>query len=652
MAAKVLALARPLLFKETHVKEHIHARCNGNSLGVNTYVRLLQGCISRKALAEGKRVHAHIIKTGTEAAGLSLGNHILHMYAKCGSVADAHKVFDKLQVRNVFSWNTMIAGYANCGSIENASRLFNQMPVKNAFSWNTMIEGYVKCQRIENARHLFDEMSVRNVFSWNTIIAGYAKCGRLGNARELFDKMPERDGVSWNVMIAGYAKHGPGEEALKLYWQMRQLGLKQDKFSLASVLSACAGLADLQHGKQIHVPVIKVGFESDAFVESALVDMTDVKTDNVTFVSVLSACASLATPEQGKQVHAHIIQSRFESDVYVGSALLDMYAKCGSIEDARQLFDEMLERDLVSWNTMIIAYAQNGCGKEALQIFAQMLRAGMKANHITFVGVLSACNHAGLVDEGCHYFNSMSQDHCITPRIDHYACMVDLLGRAGHLEKAEDLINNMPIEPNATVWGALLGACRIHGNMALGKRAAECLFKLEPQSAGPYILLSNIYSAAGRWDDAAKVRKVMKERGVTKRPGFSWIEVNNRVHTFFVGDRSNPEAEEIYATLERLSGQMKAAGYVPDTNFVLHDVEEEYKEHLLCYHSEKLAIAFGLIRTPPGTPIRIFKNLRVCGDCHTAIKFISNIVGREIVVRDANRFHHFVEGSCSCGDYW
>lgn len=210
----------------------------------------------------------------------------------------------------------------------------------------------------------------------------------------------------------------------------------------------------------------------------------------------------------------------------------------------------------------------------------------------------------------------------------------------------------MPFEPNATVWGELLGACRVHGNTKLGKQVVECLFKLEPENPGPYVLLSNIYSAAGMWEDAAKIRKFMKERGVNTKPAYSWTEVNNKVHIFYVGDRSNPETEEIYLTLERLATEMKLAGYIPYTNFVLHDVEEEYKEHLLLYHSEKLAVAFGLIRTPPGTPIRIFKNLRVCGDCHTAIKLISTIAGREIVVRDAIRFRHFREGSCSCGDYW
>ncbi|XP_057846957.2 pentatricopeptide repeat-containing protein At4g02750 [Cryptomeria japonica] len=545
--------------------------------------------------------------------------------------------------------------------------------------------------------------------------------------------MPERDTVSWNAMIAGYAKNGLADQALALYWERWSSGLRQDKYLVASVISACAGLLDLEQGKTIHASAIKIGLLSDAFVESALVDMyakcrciedaqqvfkkmskrdvvswtamisgysccgnvvdarqlfdkmpernvfswnamvggyaqnghgeeavrlwrqmqsTSIKMNNVTFVGVLSACASLAVLEQGRQIQGLVIRSGFVSDVVVGSALLDMYSKCGSVESARQHFEEMPQRDLISWNSMITSYAQNGYGKEALQIFEQMLQVGMKANHITFIGVLSGCNHAGLVEEGCRYFDSMSRDYFVTPIIEHYSCMVDILGRAGHLDKALDLIKNMPFEPNSTVWGALLGACRVHGNTKLGKQVAECLFKLEPENPGPYVLLSNIYSAAGMWEDAAKIRKFMKERGVNTKPAYSWIEVNNKVHIFYVGDRSNPDREEIYATLERLATEMKLAGYIPDINFVLHDVEEEYKEHLLLYHSEKLAVAFGLIRTPPGTPIRIFKNLRVCGDCHTAIKLISTIAGREIVVRDAIRFHHFREGSCSCGDYW
>nr|ADE77588.1 unknown [Picea sitchensis] len=312
----------------------------------------------------------------------------------------------------------------------------------------------------------------------------------------------------------------------------------------------------------------------------------------------------------------------------------------------------MSNKNVVSWNAMIVGYGMHGHGEDALVLFTQMQQRGVKPNEITFISVLSACSHAGLVDEGWKCYNCMTLDYAITPTVEHYACMVDLLGRAGHLNEAWDFIEKMPIEPGASVWGAFLGSCRIHCNIELGERVAELLLNLDPDNAGYYVLLSNIYAAAGRWDDVAKVRKMMKEKDVKKSPGCSLIEVNNKLHSFVVGDISHPQTEAIYAMLETLARQMEAVGYVPCTDFVLHDVEEEIKENMLFAHSEKLAIAFGLISTRSGTSIRITKNLRVCGDCHSATKFISKIVKREIIMRDLNRFHHFKDGLCSCGDYW
>jgi len=285
-------------------------------------------------------------------------------------------------------------------------------------------------------------------------------------------------------------------------------------------------------------------------------------------------------------------------------------------------------------------------------LFEKMQEADVKANEITFVSLLSACSHAGLVEEGRHFFNSMRKEHGITPQVEHYSCMVDLLGRAGFLDEAEEFIRRMPIEPNLAVWGALLGACRIHGNIQLGGRVAEQLLQLKAQDNATYVLLSNIYAALGRWDGVAKVRKLIKDKGLKKQAGCSWIEVKNCLHVFVSGDKSHPQKDDIYAMLDKLAREMKEAGYVPGTNAVLLDVEDEQRELLLWCHSEKLAIAFGMIATPPQTTIRVMKNLRVCDDCHTAIKFISNIVQREIVVRDANRFHHFKDGQCSCGNYW
>eukprot|EP01018_Ginkgo_biloba_P018940 Gb_33111 [translate_table: standard] len=733
-----------ILLRENPVKEAVGILHIMNQRGIrpepSTCSSILHSCINMKDLSQSKRIFHHMLEAGYKPETF-LANRLVDMFAKNGNLIDARQVFDKMPTRDVFSSNVMIAAYAKCGSIENARQLFDIMPERDGVSWNTMLTGYAKHGHAEKALELYRQMQssgskpsqftfasvlsscaslpvlqwgkqvhaeiIRtgyeaNVFLASALVDLYSKCGNIEDARQVFHSMFERDEVSWTAMIVGYAQNMLGEEALKLFCEMQRVGMKPNQFTFASVLTACTAIPALEQGRQIHTCIIRIGFDSDAFIGSALVDMyakcgvvedarqlfdkmaepdgvswnamiagytqnmqgeealklfqqmkqVGTKPSRFTFSSILSACGSLAVVEQGKQVHSEIIRTGFDSNVFVESALVDMYAKCGSIEEARQVFDKMQDRNTVSWTAMITGYAQNGRGNDALQLFEQMLLGGMKPDHISFVGVLSACNHAGLVDEGRHYFDSMSRNHCITPVADHYACMIDLLGRTGCLSEAEELLHSMPFQPNAVMWGSLLAACRIHGNLEVGKRAAECLFQLEPESAAPYALLSNIYAGAGRWDDVAQVRKMMKDKGVKKKPGCSWIEVKNRVHTFVVDDRSHPHAEKIYATLEKLAEQMKDAGYVPDTNYVLQDLEEEHKEHSLCHHSEKLAIAFGLISTPPGTSIRIFKNLRVCGDCHTATKFLSKIVGREVVLRDASRFHHFKDGLCSCGDFW
>jgi pentatricopeptide repeat protein len=405
----------------------------------------------------------------------------------------------------------------------------------------------------------------------------------------------------WSAMITGYALSGNSREALKLFYQMQ---------------------------------------------------LTNMKPDLATVKSLVPACAHLAALQPGTWMHGYLIKSGFESDVSVGTALVDMYGKYGSIDMARKLFDIMHERDVVSWSAIIAGYGMQGYGENALELFSQMQKTGLSPDHVTFVCVLSACSHAGLLDEGWQIFDSMVRDYDIMPSVEHYACMVDLLGRVGRLDDAEDFIKKMPLKPDAGVWGALPGACRIHCNVELGGRVAEQLFYLEPDNAGHYVLLSNMYAAAGSWDDVAKVRTMMKDKGLKMTPGCTLVEINNRVHQFIADDRSHPHSDEIYATLKSLAGQMKDAGYVPNTGLVLHDVAEEVKERMLWSHSEKLAIAFALINTSPGSPIRITKNLRACVDCHSATKFISKIVKREIIVRDAIRFHHFRDGSCSCVDYW
>eukprot|EP01018_Ginkgo_biloba_P008766 Gb_30991 [translate_table: standard] len=604
-----------------------------------TYASLLQGCVNMKALTEGKLVHAHMVETRFKP-DVFLETKLVIMYTKCRSLVNARRVLDEMPERNVVTWTAMITAYAKYGHCDEALTLYSEMQQTgiqpNEFTFSSVLVACANLAALEHGKEVHEDV-IRSGFQCNIFVGGslvdmYVKCRRLEDARKVFDKMPEGNVVSWTAMIAGYAQNGDVDEALKLFEQMPE----------RNVVSWTAMIA---------------GYTQNGHFDGALelfrqMQLTEVKSDSDFFASVLPALANLAALQRGREVHEDIIRTGFQSNVFVGSALIDMYAKCGSIEDARRVFDKMPERNVVSWTAMIVGYAMHGCGREALQLFQQMQRSGMKPNLVTFVGVLSACCHAGLVDDGYQYFDRMCRDYHLTPEIEHYCCMVDLLGRAGLLNEAHDFINKMPIKPNATVWVSLLAACRVHTNVELAERVSEHLFVLDPENATHYVLLSNIYAAAGRWDDIQKVRQLMKDRGVKKTPGCSRIEVNNKVYSFVVGDTSHPQTLQIYAKLETLSGEIKEAGYVPDTNFALQNVEEEQKEHILCHHSEKLAIAFGLINTYPGTPIRIVKNLRVCGDCHSAIKFISKIVARKIVVRDANRFHHFIDGECSCGDYW
>ncbi|CAK9883073.1 unnamed protein product [Sphagnum jensenii] len=650
-----------------------------------TFVGVLNACASVVALNEGRRIHAQIIQSGCEL-DVFVGNSLVDMYAKCGSIEDAWKVFNRMLMRDVVVWNAMILGccslidmYAKCGSIEDAWSVFNSMPLRDVVAWSAMILGHAN------------------------LVDMYVKCGSMEDAWRLFNKMPIRTVVAWSALILGHVKCGQGEKALELFRQMQLEGVEPDSVTFVGVLNACASVAALEEGRHIHAQIIKSGYESDIYVGSSLVDMyakcghiedarqvfdrmptCDVVACNamilghvkcgqaeralelfqqmqsegvepvaITFVGVLNACASLMALEKGRQVHQQIRQCHFESNVFVASSLVDMYAKCGSIDDASYVFKRMPTRNVVVWSAMILGHVKCGQGQKALQLFQKMQHEGVEPNLVTFIGVLNAsCSHAGLVDEGVHFFESTSLVYSVCAAVEHYACMVDLLGRAGCLDEAESLITTMPCEPSGSVWNALLGACRIYGNVEMGERIAKRVLESDPGNAAGYVLLSNIYAAAGKWDSSANVHRQRLERGVKKEPGRTWIEVNNEVHSFIVNDEEHPQISEIHAELKRLSVPMNNLGYVPDTRFVLHDVEEEEKVSRLCHHSEKLAIAFGLISTPPGTSLRIFKNLRVCGDCHTATKFISKIVGRVIIVRDANRFHHFENGLCSCRDYW
>jgi pentatricopeptide repeat protein len=696
-----------------HAEEALRLFCEvlGEGLELNQYPFgcVLKACASLGMPEHGEQLLACIVKVGFET-DVFVGSALVDMLAKCGCIEDASKVFNNILEPDMVSWTAMITGCAQNEYGEQATELFCQMLVAgmkpNQFTFASVLKACASLTALEEGRqvhaHIVKTRYSTDLFVGSALIDFYVNCGEMENALKLFDKMPERDMVSWTAMIARCAQNGQSQEALTIFREMQQAGVKPNQFTFASVLNACSSIEALEQGNQVHTYMIKFGWELDVFAGSALVDMyakcgiidaarnvfenlqdrnevswntmivgyvqlgygeaalklfcqmlqARMKPNQITLTSVLRAYASLAALEQGKHFHAYISRTLFQSDVCVGNALVDMYAKCGCIKDAHKAFDQMPKQDEVSWNTMIVGYAHHGHGKDAIQLFEKMQHEGVKPNNITFVGVLSACSRVGLVDEGCRYFDSMIRDYGIIPRMEHYSCMVNLLGRSGRLGEAEDFVKRMPVEPGPVVWRSLLGACRIHGNIELGEYAAKRALELEPQNDATHVLLSNLYAAAGRWNDVAEVRKLMDDKGLKKEPGLSWIEVKSRVHSFVVGDMSHPQLEEIHAKLNDLTLQMKELGYIPDTNFVLRDVEQEQKEHSLGHHSEKLAIAFGLISTPFGMPLRVIKNLRVCGDCHTAIKFISKIEGREIVVRDMKRFHHFESGLCSCGNFW
>jgi pentatricopeptide repeat protein len=694
-------------------KDLTHILHNENQHGIwvdlNTYAALLQTCSNMKALLQGKQVHAHMIKNGVEGH-INLDTNLFIMYTKCGNLGDARPIFDKMADLNLLSWTAMIAAYARSGNCNEALKLFHEMQgsgVKaDSFVYPSLLKACTGLTALQQGKEIHGSV-IRNGFEsdffvGSALVALYTRCKSMKFARQVFEKMSQRNEATWNAMLAGYAQSNHRREAMNLFREMQLAGVEPDSFTFGSVLAMCANLAALKQGKEIHGYIIGTGFELNVFVDSALVDMyakcgsvgnarrvfdemfqrdvvswnsmvagyvqngqseealklfremqlAGVKADSYTISSIIPACVCLTALRQGKEIHNYMIRSGLDSYVLGANSLIDMYAKCGSILAARQVFDKTSQRDVISWNAMIAGYGIHGCGEDAILLFSQMHQAGLKPDNITFIGILSACSRAGLVNEGWQYFKQMMECYQIMPSVEHCACMVDLLGRAGHLDEAQNFVKKMTLEPDACVWGALLGACRIHHSVEIGEQAAQHLLELEPQNPGNYVLLSNIYAAAGRWNDVAKVRYMMKDKGLKKIPGYSWIEVKTRVHFFRVGGGSHPQIEMIYAMLDSLTRQMTDSGYAPDINFALHDVEDKEKEDALFDHSEKLALAFGLINTCDGTPLRIMKNLRVCGDCHSAIKFISKAVKREIFLRDNHRFHHFKDGLCSCRDYW
>ncbi|KAM7462803.1 hypothetical protein LguiA_030924 [Lonicera macranthoides] len=680
----------------------------------NALGSLIESAVSTRSPVTGKAAHAQIIKTLNSPFPSFLSNHLINMYSKLDLSNSAQLVLSltPTHLRSVVTWTALISGSVQNGHFATALLHFRNMcrgSVKpNDFTLPCVFKACGSLREGLSGKTIHG-LSVKDglitdVFVGCSAFDMYCKTGLIEDAGKMFDEMPERNIATWNAFICNAVQHGRPGKAFSGFIGLRRSGGEPNSITFCGFLNACSDEGNLQLGRQLHGFVIRSGYEGDVSVANGMIDFygkcREIRSSELVFKSmcnqndvswcsmvaayeqndegekacavflrarkegmvptdfmissVLSACAGLAGLELGRSAHALAVKACIEGNIFVGSALVDMYGKCGSMEDCERAFNEMPDRNLITWNALIGGYAHQGQAETALSVLEEMTCGGLEVvpNYVTLVCILSACSRAGAVKVGEEIFKSMKERYRIEPGVEHYACVVDMLGRAGKVEHAYEFIKGMPVRPTVSIWGALLGACRVYGKPELGKIAAENLFELDPQDSGNHVLLSNMFAAAGRWEEANLVRKDMKDVGIKKGAGCSWISVKNAVHVFQAKDTTHERNSEIQSMLVKLKREMKAAGYVPNTNFALYDLEEEERESEIWYHSEKIALAFGLIVLPHGVPIRITKNLRICVDCHSAIKFISHIVGREIIVRDNNRFHLFKDNQCSCRDYW
>ncbi|KAA8520335.1 hypothetical protein F0562_014591 [Nyssa sinensis] len=692
---------------EEAIETYNYSRMAGIVPDSFTVSSVLPACGGLVAVGEGQIVHGLVERIGIKT-DVIVSNGLLSMYLKFDRLIDCQIIFDEMVTKDTVTWNTVICGYSQSGLFEESIKLFLEMVHKlepDLFTITSVLRACGHLRDFKLGKYVHDYMMEKgyecNTTAGNILIDMYAKCSNLWASQEVFEGMKCRDLVSWNSLINGYIQNGCYEEAMKLF-NMMKMDLRPDFVTYVMLLSMFTQLVNVDHAKELHCEITKMGLDSSLVVGNTLVDMyakcgkmedslkqfesmkdRDIVTwntiiaafvhskdcklgfrminrmriegmvpDVATMLGTLPMCSLLAAKRQGREIHGCILKLGFESHVPIGNALIEMYSKCGSLENSILVFEHMKTRDVVTWTALIFAYGMYGEGKRALRAFKEMEATGVVPDNIAFVAIIFACSHSGLVEEGRACFDRMKKDYYIEPRMEHYACVVDLLSRSGLLTEAEEFIISMPLKPDASVWGALLSACRASGDIIIAERVSKHIIGLNSDDTGYYVLVSNVYAALGKWDQVRTIRKSLKARGLKKDPGCSWVEIRNRVYVFGTGDSFFEQYEEVNNLLEILAGIMAKEGYVADLEFVLHDVEVDEKRDMLCGHSERLAIAFGLLNTKPGTPLQVMKNLRVCGDCHTVTKYISKITQRELLVRDANRFHLFKDGTCSCGDHW
>ncbi|KAM7472293.1 hypothetical protein LguiA_010476 [Lonicera macranthoides] len=678
-----------------------------------TIAKVLQACAKVDALDGGKQIHGYVIRCALES-NLLVCNSLITMYSKTGNLEQARTVFDSMENRDLSSWNSIISGYTLVGNLNEAGKLFIEMRTsevkQDIVTWNSLLSGhfihgfyqevlailqrmqvsgfkpnsssiisvlqaiselgflnfgkeihgyvlrnrldydtyvgtslvdmYVKNDSLPNAHATFDGMKKRNIFAWNSLISGYAYKGHFEDALRLLNRMENEgivpDLVTYNGLVSGYSMWGHVKEALATIRRIKVAGLTPNVVSWTALISGCS-----RNGKYEYALKLSIQMQQEG-----------INPNSATISSLIRACAGLSFLNKGKEIHCLSIRNGLIEDAFVATALIDMYSKCGSLKNAYEVFRKIQNKTLASWNSMIMGLAIYSLGKEAIALFNEMRELGFKPDAITFTALLSSCKHSGLINQGWRFFNSMKKDYGIIPTIEHYSCMVDLLGKAGYIDEAWEFIKTIPIEPDGAICGALLGSCRTHGELDLAKIAANELFKLEPHNPSNYVLMMSSYTMSNQLEEVDHIRDLMNDKGVKTGRVWSWIQVNQRIHVFSALGNPHPDEGEIYFELYKLIPQMKRLGYVPDTKCVYPNIDEVEKEKVLLSHTEKLAITYGLIKTKNNGPIRVIKNTRICSDCHTAAKYMSLARRREIFLKDGVRFHHFREGKCSCNDLW
>ncbi|OAY63107.1 Pentatricopeptide repeat-containing protein, chloroplastic [Ananas comosus] len=653
-----------------------------------TAVGVLQACAELSLVKFGMEIHASLVKHKQDFE-IYESNALVVMYSKCGRMDDAIKAFEEMGERDNVSWNSMLSGYVQNGFYDEAIQFFYEVLdfgfIPDQVSIISIASSLGRLGKLRSGKEVH-AYAIKQGFDsdlqvGNTLMDMYTKCCIVNYTIRVFNKMPDKDYISWTTIIAAYAQNSRYFDALELFRDVQEKGMKADAMMIGSILQACSGLRSLPLLRQIHCYATRHGlldlvlentiidaygecgradhsfrvferienkdivtwtsmiacYTCNGFLKEALaifvkMEEANVEPDSVALVSILAAVSGLSSLTKGQEIHAFLIRRNFNLDGSLINSLADMYAQCGDIEDSYKIFNEVECRDLVLWTTMINAAGMHGRGKEAVDLFVSMQNMGVIPDRVTFLALLYACSHSGLIDEGKLFFEMMTNQYKLDPWPEHYACMVDLLGRSGNIDEAYEFIKSMPIEPTSAIWCALLGACRIYKNHEVGEIAAGKLIELEPENPGNYVLISNVFAAMGKWKDAKEVRTRMNARCLRKDPACSWIEVGDKVHIFTARDNSHENSAEIYLKLAEITQRLeKEGGYIEDTSFVLHDMEEEEKIKMLQGHSERLAIAFGLIHTSEGSIIRITKNLRVCGDCHEFTKLVSKFSGREII---------------------